>query len=109
MGGPLEITGGVCSHRLDRIQRHDGFNYSIYPGSGYCCMYLRPKFPVSKWDKTNCSKGTILAGIFVGWIELLTILVAGLVVPPEDIGTGQGFFSSSRAVGGTIAGKYHVK
>lgn len=51
-------------------------------------------------------QGTIMAGLFIGWIELLAILGVGLVVPPDDIGTAQGFFSSTRAVGGTIASKW---
>ena len=32
---------------------------------------------------------TVLIGIFVGWVELIAIVVAGLVIPPEDIGAGQ--------------------
>lgn len=48
---------------------------------------------------------TILAGLAVGWIELVTIVITGLVAPPNDIGVAQGFFSSIRLVFGTIAGK----
>jgi MFS family permease len=48
---------------------------------------------------------TILAGLAVGWIELVTIVITGLVPPPNDIGVAQGFFSSTRLVFGTIAGK----
>ena len=47
---------------------------------------------------------TILAGLAVGWIELVTIVITGLVAPPNDIGVAQGFFSSTRQVFGTIAG-----
>ncbi|KAF9886358.1 hypothetical protein FE257_011503 [Aspergillus nanangensis] len=47
--------------------------------------------------------GTIIAGIFVGWLELVTLVVAGLIVPPNDIGVAQGFYASTRAVGGTIS------
>lgn len=47
---------------------------------------------------------TILAGLAVGWIELVTIVITGLVAPPNDIGVAQGFFSSIRLVFGTIAG-----
>ncbi|KEF61664.1 uncharacterized protein A1O9_03232 [Exophiala aquamarina CBS 119918] len=46
---------------------------------------------------------TILAGLAVGWIELVTIVITGLVAPPNDIGVAQGFFSSIRLVFGTIA------
>lgn len=49
---------------------------------------------------------TVLVGIFVGWIELIAIVAAGLVIPPENIGAGQAFFASSRAVSGTIASKH---
>ncbi|KAG9246514.1 hypothetical protein BJ878DRAFT_279856 [Calycina marina] len=41
---------------------------------------------------------TVLDGIAVRWVELLTILAAGLVVPTEDIGTAaHGFYGSIRA------------
>lgn len=41
----------------------------------------------------------------MGWIEAVAIIIAGLVVEPQDIGAGQGFFASMRAVTGTIACK----
>ncbi len=50
---------------------------------------------------------TILAGLAVGWIELVTIVVVGLVAPPNDIGVAQGFFGSTRLVFGTIASKFY--
>ena len=46
---------------------------------------------------------TIVNGLFIGWVELVAIVVAGLVVPPERIGVAQAFFASTRAVSGTIA------
>ena len=49
---------------------------------------------------------TVLNGMFIGWIELATLVVAGLVIPPERIGTGQAFFASTRAVAGTLASKF---
>ena len=44
----------------------------------------------------------------MGWIELVAITIAGLVVPPNDIGAAQGFFASTRAVSGTIAISIYV-
>ena len=48
---------------------------------------------------------TILAGLAIGWIEMVTIVVTGLVAPPNDIGVAQGFFGSTRLTFGTVAGK----
>lgn len=48
---------------------------------------------------------TLLAGLAVGWIELVTTVMVGLVAPPNDIGVAQGFFGSTRLVFGTIAGR----
>ncbi|KAL5319252.1 hypothetical protein ACEPPN_012302 [Leptodophora sp. 'Broadleaf-Isolate-01'] len=52
--------------------------------------------------------GTVIAGIFVGWIEMVCIVTATLVVPPEDIGSSSAFFASVRAVTGTIAVSIYV-
>ncbi|KIW04526.1 uncharacterized protein PV09_04280 [Verruconis gallopava] len=51
---------------------------------------------------------TICNGLFIGWVELVAIVVAGLVVPPERIGTAQSFFASTRAVSGTIASSIYL-
>ena len=48
---------------------------------------------------------TVLAGLAVGWIELVTIVIVGLVAPPNDIGVAQGFFGATRLVFGVIAGR----
>ncbi len=50
---------------------------------------------------------TLLAGLAVGWIEMVTIVVTGLVAPPNDIGVAQGFFGSTRLVFGTVAGEFN--
>lgn len=46
---------------------------------------------------------TAMIGLMVGWVELIAIVVAGLVIPPDTIGSGQAFFASARAISGTIA------
>lgn len=48
---------------------------------------------------------TVLAGLANGWINLVTIVITGLVAPPNDIGVAQGFFGSTRLTFGTVAGK----
>jgi hypothetical protein len=48
---------------------------------------------------------TVLIGLAVGWIEMVTIVMVGLVAPPHDIGVAQGFFGATRLVFGVIAGK----
>lgn len=48
---------------------------------------------------------TALAGFANGWVNLVTIVVTGLVAPPNDIGVAQGFFASTRLTFGTVAGK----
>lgn len=54
------------------------------------------------------SKCILIASMFVGWVELLSMLEIGLVTPAADIGIGQGFFGSCRNIGGTIASKAGV-
>lgn len=51
---------------------------------------------------------TLFGGICVGVVEAITIVISGLVVPPEDIGASQGFYTSMRAVTGTIALSIYV-
>ncbi|KIW12779.1 hypothetical protein PV08_07966 [Exophiala spinifera] len=46
---------------------------------------------------------TVLAGLANGWVNLVTIVVTGLVAPPNDIGVAQGFFGSTRLTFGTVA------
>ncbi|KAJ9641294.1 hypothetical protein H2204_002972 [Knufia peltigerae] len=46
---------------------------------------------------------TALAGLANGWINLVTIVIVGLVAPPNDIGVAQGFFGSTRLTFGTVA------
>lgn len=47
----------------------------------------------------------VITGLSVGWVELVTIVVVGLVAPPHDIGVAQTFFASTRQLFGTIASK----
>jgi len=48
---------------------------------------------------------TALTGFFVGWCELISIVMSGLVVPPETIGVAQAFHGSTRAVLATVASR----
>jgi hypothetical protein len=48
---------------------------------------------------------SILASMFTGWLELITLVANGLVVPPSELGLANGVFGSARQVGGSIAGK----
>jgi MFS family permease len=50
-----------------------------------------------------------VTGWSVGWIELVTIVVVGLVAPPHDIGVAQTFFASTRQLFGTIASESFLK
>ena len=50
----------------------------------------------------------VCLGLSVGWIELVAILVAGLVVPPKQIGSAQAFFASCRAVASSIASSIYL-
>ncbi|KAK8105665.1 siderophore iron transporter [Apiospora kogelbergensis] len=45
----------------------------------------------------------VVAGVSIGWTQLLTLVSCGLIVPVDDIGIGQGFFGSCRNILGTIA------
>jgi hypothetical protein len=51
---------------------------------------------------------TVLGGICVGFLELITIIMAGLVCEPGDIGLASGFLASLRQVFGTIATTIYV-
>lgn len=48
---------------------------------------------------------TILAGFCVGFLELITIIIAGLVCKPGDIGLASGLLGSFRQASGSIAGE----
>jgi hypothetical protein len=45
----------------------------------------------------------MLAGLSIGWMQLLVLVSCGLVPPAKDIGLAQGFFGSCRNICGSIA------
>jgi hypothetical protein len=51
---------------------------------------------------------TILAGFCVGSLELITIIIAGLVCRPGDIGLASGLLGSVRQVSGSVATSIYV-
>jgi hypothetical protein len=59
-----------------------------------------------KFRMLTARQCTVLVSFFVGWIECVAIVTASLVLPPENIGVGCAFFASTRAVTGSIAGKF---
>jgi hypothetical protein len=60
-------------------------------------------------DRMGVAVGSgVCLGLAVGWIELVAILIAGLVVPPNQIGTAQAFFASCRAVASSIASSIYL-
>lgn len=48
---------------------------------------------------------TAIGGFFVGYLELITLIMCPLYCKPEDIGLASGFLGSAKQVAGTIAGK----
>lgn len=51
---------------------------------------------------------TILAGLCVGALELITLIIAGLVCNPGDIGLASGLLGSFRQASGSIAASIYV-
>jgi sugar phosphate permease len=51
----------------------------------------------------------MLAGLSIGWMQLLVLVSCGLVPPAKDIGLAQGFFGSCRNICGSIASKLLFK
>ncbi|EED20904.1 siderophore iron transporter, putative [Talaromyces stipitatus ATCC 10500] len=51
---------------------------------------------------------TALGGFFVGYLELITLIMCPLYCKPEDIGLASGFLGSAKQVAGTIAAAIYV-
>ncbi|GKZ37917.1 hypothetical protein AbraIFM66950_009749 [Aspergillus brasiliensis] len=51
---------------------------------------------------------TALGGFFVGYLELITIIMCPLYCSPRDIGLASGFLGSAKQVAGTIATAIYV-
>ncbi|GLA38191.1 hypothetical protein AnigIFM63309_005197 [Aspergillus niger] len=51
---------------------------------------------------------TALGGFFVGYLELITIIMCPLYCSPQDIGLASGFLGSAKQVAGTIATAIYV-
>lgn len=47
-----------------------------------------------------------MGGVSVGFLELITIIMAGLVCEPGDIGLASGFLASLRQIFGIIASMF---
>ncbi|CAK7224030.1 hypothetical protein SBRCBS47491_005410 [Sporothrix bragantina] len=64
---------------------------------------------IANQNRESLAVGMVASvGFCVGWIELITIVIATLVVPPDQIGTGSAFFASTRATTGTIVTSIYV-
>ena len=77
-----------------------------------CCVgmtvFLGGLAAADQYHKTLAIAFTILGGLSVGFLELITIIMAGLVCEPGDIGLASGFLASLRQVFGTIAATIYV-
>ncbi|PCG92126.1 Major facilitator superfamily domain, general substrate transporter [Penicillium occitanis (nom. inval.)] len=51
---------------------------------------------------------TAIGGFFVGYLELITLIMCPLYCKPEDIGLASGFLGSAKQVAGTIAASIYV-
>ena len=83
-------------------------NYQLAAWSVLLTVFTALMALVNQNSQTLAIILTLFAGICVGVVECITIVISGLVVPPEDIGASQGFYTSMRAVTGTIALSIYV-
>jgi hypothetical protein len=77
-----------------------------------CCVgmtvFIAGLATANQYHKSLAIAFTLLGGICVGFLELITIIMAGLVCEPGDIGLASGFLASLRQVFGTIAVTIYV-
>lgn len=86
--------------------RHIGFlKWQLVVACAMTAVFSASMAAVTYRTESMAIAFTVLAGLAVGWIELVTIVMVGLVAPPHDIGVAQGFFGATRLVFGVIAGE----
>jgi len=77
-----------------------------------CCIgmtaFLGGMAAVNANNRSLAISFTILAGFFVGALELITIIVSGLICQPGDIGLASGLMGSLKQVSGSIAASIYV-
>ncbi|KAF2652922.1 fungal trichothecene efflux pump [Lophiostoma macrostomum CBS 122681] len=97
-----EVVAGAILKKAPLVKYH-----MIFSVSGL--LVFNGLASLGNSDREGLATGmTFMTSFFVGWIECVAIVVASLVIPPENIGVGCAFFASTRAITGSIAAAVYV-